>query len=128
FKEGINAARRGHSSKESFIFNRNFDIFTSSMLNASTLVFDNHTNQLIGACLLFLNDKRRTFFPGVFNIGVLPTYRNKGIASSMLKRALTILNADYPILRIGVLQGTYAESLYYNLGFMPAEVEVERLI
>jgi transposase InsO family protein len=83
---------------------------------------------LFGACLLFLEDKRQTFFPDVFNIGGVPTYRNNGLASNMLKRALTFLKADYPILRISVLQGTYAESLYYNLGFMPAEVEVERFI
>lgn len=128
FKGGINAARRGHSSRESFIFKRNFGIFTSSMLRASTIVYDNHTNQLVGACLLFLDDQRPTFFPGVFNIGVLPAYRNKGLASNMLKRALTLLYGEYPILRIGVLQGTYAESLYYNLGFMPADVEVERFV
>ncbi|MFE4712454.1 GNAT family N-acetyltransferase [Paenibacillus sp. NPDC056722] len=130
FKGGINAARRGHSSNESFMFNLNLNHFTSSMLNASTLVYDNNTNQLVGACLLFLCNyqHQRIFSPGVFNIGVLPTYRNKGLASKMLKRALTHLYGDYPILRIGVLQGTYAESLYYNLGFMPLDVEVERLV
>src|SRR5690606_10642244 len=119
FKGGINAARRGHSSNESFMFNLNLNHFTSSMLNASTLVYDNKTNQLVGVCLLFMVNYQRSFFPGVFNIGVLPTYRNNGLASNMLKRALTLLHGDYPILRLGVLQGTYAESLYYNLGFMP---------
>ncbi|MBD2862397.1 GNAT family N-acetyltransferase [Paenibacillus oceani] len=128
YKGGINAARRNHISKESFIFKRSSNIFTDSMLKASTLVFDNNTKQLVGSCLLFLEDKQRTYYPGVFNIGVLPNYRNKGLASNMLKRALTLLYGEYPILRIGVLQGTYAESLYYNLGFMPADVEVERLV
>lgn len=46
----------------------------------------------------------------------------------MLKRALTVLYDEYPILRLGLLQGTYAESVYYDLGFMPADVEIEALV
>lgn len=127
YKGGVNAARRNHTSRESFIFHRH-SIFTDSMLHASTLVYDKATNQLVGVCLLFMEDQQRTYYPGLFNFGVLPSYRNKGIAANMLKRALTVLHGEYPIMRLGLLQGTYAESLYYNLGFMPADVEVEALV
>lgn len=127
FKGGVNAASRNHTSRESFIFDRH-SIFTDSMLNASTLVYDKATNKLVGVCLLFMEDQRRTFYPGLFNFGVHPSYRNKGIASNMLKRALTVLHGEYPIMRLGLLQGTYAESVYYNLGFMPADVEVEACV
>jgi len=125
FKGGVNAARRNHTSRESYIFDLQHPIFTDTMVNASTLVYDKATNKLVGVCLLFMADQRRTFYPGLYIFGVHPSYRKRGIASNMLKRALTELHGEYPIMRLGLLQGTYAESVYYNLGFMPADVEVE---
>ncbi|WP_404822360.1 GNAT family N-acetyltransferase [Paenibacillus lycopersici] len=86
------------------------------------------SNRLVGVCLLFMEDQQRTFYPGLFNFGVLPAHRNRRIAANMLKRALTVLHSEYPIMRLGLLQGTYAELLYYNLGFMPADVEVEACV
>lgn len=63
YKGGINAARRNHTSRENFIFHRPHSIFTESMLHASTLVYDKNTNQLVAACLLFMEDQQRIFFP-----------------------------------------------------------------
>ena len=36
----------------------------------------------------------------------------------MLKKALTVLNNEYPILRLFVTIGNVAESVYYELGFI----------
>lgn len=37
----------------------------------------------------------------------------------MLKKALTVLNNEYPVLRLFVTTGNVSESVYYELGFIP---------
>ncbi|WP_238327914.1 GNAT family N-acetyltransferase [Paenibacillus gorillae] len=63
----------------------------------------------------------------VYSIGVLPAYRGKGLATLMLKRALSILKDHYPILRLYVMEGNEAESVYYNLGFAPGVQEIQSM-
>jgi ribosomal protein S18 acetylase RimI-like enzyme len=93
-----------------------------SLLEASTLVYDKRSHQLIGACLISLQGKT----PAVFNIAVLPTHRRGGLATKMLKHALNVLKGDYPVLRLYVMQGNEAELVYYNLGFQPGLLEVQQ--
>ncbi|UNK16928.1 GNAT family N-acetyltransferase [Paenibacillus sp. N3/727] len=91
-------------------------------LAASTLVYDRQSNRLIGACLVSWEG----YFPAIYNIGVLQEYRGRGLATNMLKKALTMLKPHFPILRLYVMQGNSAESVYYNLGFKPGPLEVQR--
>lgn len=89
---------------------------------ASSLVYDQTTAQLIGSCLVSLQDD----MPAVFNIAIAPSYREKGIATKMLQRALSVLREQgYPILRLFVMQGNEAEAVYCNLGYVAGPLEVQ---
>jgi ribosomal protein S18 acetylase RimI-like enzyme len=60
----------------------------------------------------------RDFGINYSDIAVHPEYQRRGLATRMLKKALTILKSEYSILRFGVAMGNPAESVYYNLGFL----------
>lgn len=82
---------------------------------SSCLVFDQTNNKLVGACLISIWED----LPLVYNIVVDQNYRGKGIASNLIKHALTILKDKYEVIRLFVTVGNAAESLYYNFGFLP---------
>ncbi|ADL52677.1 GNAT family N-acetyltransferase [Clostridium cellulovorans] len=85
----------------------------STLKNASVLVYDKNNNELIGVCFISLWDE----WPEISNLVVKPSYRGTGLAENMIKRALSILKDEYPVLRLNVLVGNPAESLYNKLGF-----------
>ncbi|WP_047983190.1 GNAT family N-acetyltransferase [Ornithinibacillus californiensis] len=122
YTQGIEDIRRHRNTEEDHREACQFASETNeSLLEASTLVYDKQSNQLIGACLISLQGG----IPAVFNIAVLPTHRRGGLASKMLKYALNVLKSDYPILRLYVMQGNEAELVYHNLGFQPGLLEVQ---
>lgn len=82
---------------------------------ASTLIVDQNSEALIGACLISLWEE----WPLVFDLVVHPERQGRGIARRMLQRALTTLHPIYPVLRLFVGVGNSAESLYYRMGFVP---------
>ncbi|MDF2590861.1 MAG: family N-acetyltransferase [Clostridia bacterium] len=85
------------------------------LLKASTLVYDKETNELIGVCLI----SEFRGWPLVSDIAVKATYRGLSLATRMLKKALSITKDKYPAMRLFVICGNEAESVYYNLGFIP---------
>lgn len=91
------------------------------LLEASTLVYNKSDGKLIGACLIAVFEE----WPLIYSIGVHPSQRGKQLATKMIKKALTVLNKEYPVLRLFVTLGNAAESVYYNLGFVPG-VEFKR--
>ncbi len=98
--------------------------YTNEILTkASTLVYDKDTGQLIANCRLCLQDNQAA----VYSIGVLPAYRGRGLATRMLQRALSELKGNYPLLRLYVMEGNDAESVYFNLGFVPGVQELQRM-
>lgn len=84
---------------------------------ASSLIYDKETKLLIGACLV----SEWNEWPLIYDIGVKKEYRGLGLASNMIKKALTLTKEKYPAMRLHVTIGNKAESVYYNLGFLPAE-------
>lgn len=94
------------------------------LLRASTLVYDKRNNALIGACLLSMNHD----IPRIQHLGILPTYRRRGIGTNMIKRSLGMLKDLYPYVRVYVQQGNPVESMYYNLGFMPGPIEISKML
>jgi ribosomal protein S18 acetylase RimI-like enzyme len=84
------------------------------MLEASTLVYDKLEKKLIGACLVSYVEG----WPLIHTIGVNPSFRGKHLATTMLKRALTVLKSKYTVLRLFITIGNPAESVYYELGFV----------
>ncbi|MEC0091982.1 GNAT family N-acetyltransferase [Paenibacillus macquariensis] len=121
---GISAVRRKQESLDFYIsWVGSFPYQTNDILiDASSLVYDKQTKKLVGACLVSLEGN----YPAIFNIAVLPGFNGKGIATKMLKKALNRLKGHYPVLRLYVLQGNTAESVYYKLGFMPGPLEIQK--
>lgn len=83
--------------------------------NASRLVFDKSSNQLVGACLVSMWED----LPLIYDIVVDKQYRGKGIATNLLKHSISTLKEQYDLVRLFVTVGNPAESLYYNMGFLP---------
>ncbi|MEC0091495.1 GNAT family N-acetyltransferase [Paenibacillus macquariensis] len=94
------------------------------LLSASSLVYDKRNNALIGTCLLTMHHD----VPRIQHLGILPTYRRRGIGTIMIKRSLSMLTDLYPSVRVYVMQGNAVESLYYNLGFMPGPIEISKML
>lgn len=91
------------------------DYLDNDMLNrASTLVYDGNTNELVGVCYVSLWQE----WPLISQIAVKPNYEGRGIGTKMLKKALTILKKEYPVVRLYVDIGNEAEQVYDSLGFL----------
>lgn len=123
FKGSLEATRRSKLSYADFIPSEEPNYTNEVLLEASTLVYDRETGQLVANCLLGLQDD----YAAVYSICVLPDYRGKGIATMMLKRGLNLIRTKYPILRLYVMEGNEAESVYLNLGFIPGVQEIQRM-
>ncbi|SLJ96714.1 MULTISPECIES: GNAT family N-acetyltransferase [unclassified Paenibacillus] len=123
FVGGFEALRRKKTSLEDFIPNEEIYYTNKILTQASTLVYDKVTGQLIANCRLCLQDNQAA----VYSIGVNPAYRGKGLATRMLQRALTELKDKYPVLRLYVMEGNDAESVYFNLGFVPGVQEIQTM-
>ncbi|ETT48806.1 GNAT family N-acetyltransferase [Paenibacillus odorifer] len=123
FDGSLEATRRKKFSYEDFIPSEEPNYTNEVLLTASTLVYDKKSGQLIANCLLGLQDD----YAAVYSIGVIPAYRGKGIATRMLKRGLNLLKDKYPILRLYVMEGNDAESVYLNLGFVPGVQEIQSM-
>jgi ribosomal protein S18 acetylase RimI-like enzyme len=83
-------------------------------LKASTLVYHKRTEQLVAICQVAGSDTEGH----IFNLFVDPSYRRRGLATNMLKRALTILANEYAIVDLETEEGNPAKSLYEKLGFV----------
>lgn len=123
FAGSIDAIRRKQLAFEDYIPAEDPNYTNEILLQASTLVYEKNTRQLIANCRLCLQGN----FAAVYIISVLPAYRGRGLASNMLKRALTLLKDKYPILRLYVMEGNDAESVYLNLGFVPGVQEIQNM-
>jgi ribosomal protein S18 acetylase RimI-like enzyme len=96
----------------------------NSLVNkASTLIYDSKTNQLAGACLISIWEE----WPIVYDIAVKPSFQNKGLATNMIKRSLTILKEQYPVLRLFVTLGNDAEMVYNKMGFLAGLEKTEMI-
>ncbi len=96
--------------KEYFDNNLNIELLNK----ASTLVYDKATKELVGVCYISMWQE----WPLISQIAVKPSYAGKGIATKMLKSALTVLSKEYPVIRLYVHIGNKAEELYHKLGFL----------
>nr|WP_246317983.1 GNAT family N-acetyltransferase [Paenibacillus taichungensis] len=123
FVGGFEALRRKKTSLEDFIPNEEIYFTNEDLTQASTLVYDKVTGQLVANCRLCLQDNQAA----VYSIGVNPAYRGKGLATRMLQRALTSLKDKYPVLRLYVMEGNDAESVYFNLGFVSGVQEIQTM-
>lgn len=111
----------GRSSLESQVrqLQHGFKLFGASdiLRQSSSIVFDWESGKIIGTCLIGLAQD----WPHIYDIAVRPDFQGRGLGTSMLKHALTSLHPHYPLLRLVVSARNYAQSLYYNLGFLPGQ-------
>ena len=91
----------------------------TNSFQASTLVYDKNTNDLIAVCLAGKNKDDDYEFSKINEVAVIPAYRRQGIAENMIKRALTVLKDISPAAKLDVSVGNDAEGLYYKMGFFP---------
>jgi len=91
-----------------------FGAVPEKLLEASSLIYDRTTDEIAGVCLISIWEGS----PLVYSIAVLQQHRGKGLATAMLDKALTVLEPDYPVLRLFVTRGNQAELLYRNKGFL----------
>ena len=86
------------------------------MERASSLVFDRATGELVALCHVCEWEG----WPMIDDIVVRPGYQGRGLATALLKKAISIVAPHYPAIRLFVTVGNPAQSVYYNLGFLPA--------
>ena len=85
-----------------------------SLEAASTVVVDPRTGAAAGVCLI----GRVEGWPFVAHVAVLPQYRGFGLASAMIRHAISALHASDPMLLLFVTVGNGAETVYEKLGFL----------
>jgi GNAT superfamily N-acetyltransferase len=111
----------GRSSLESQVrqLQRGFGLFGALdiLRQASSVMFDRESGEIIGVCLIGLAQD----WPLVYDVAVRPRFQGRGLGTSMLRHALTSLHPHYPLLRLLVSTSNRAQSVYYNLGFLPGQ-------
>lgn len=84
------------------------------VLETSTLCFDIKTGEPVGGCLISIDEA----YPFVYDLHVLKEHRRKGIASAMMKKAMSIMSVQHKFMRLFVIDGNPAGNLYDKLGFI----------
>lgn len=96
---------------------------SDAIRKASSVVHAGQTGRLVGVCMIAC----RYAWPMVFEVAVHPDFQQRGLATRMLKKALTALKeGGYPALTLDMSTSNNARSIYTNLGFVPG-VEVSKL-
>lgn len=120
FREAFKGAAGSEGSMSVDELRENIKYYLDNFCNdkvlqsASNLLYDKNSGTLAGASLVSLWED----WPNIYLVGTKPEYQGQGLASSMLKHALTILHGHYPVARLFVTLGNEAEMLYHKLGFM----------
>lgn len=120
YNDGIDYEVFGQQSLEDATINAEeiLNIYKSNnTLNGSILVFDKNTGELIATCIAGMSGYCDNNFSEIGEIAVKPAYRNRGIASNMIKQALTNLKKISPATILCVTIGNPAEGLYHKMGF-----------
>ena len=82
---------------------------------ASSLVFDAKTNELIAVCLLCGGDD----LCGLYHLEVDPKCQRRGIGRAMMRKALaTLAEAKVPLMDLWACDGSPGIPLYEELGFV----------
>lgn len=94
----------------------------ADLLNkSSTVVYDKETKEMVGLCLMSLWQE----WPLIVEISVKPSYEGRGLGTNMIKKALSILKDEFPVVRLYVNMENKAQRLYHNLGFLKGADRIE---
>lgn len=116
------AYRTGTEERDLDTYQRDVSYFfehnrQEELLEASSIIVQKETNEIVGICLVSLWED----LPLIYEIVVLPAFNNQGLGRYMICKAITHLEAFYPVIRLFVTSGNTAEYLYSNLGFLSGE-------
>ncbi len=84
------------------------------VFETSTLCFDTKTGEPVGGCLISMEEA----YPFVYDLHVIKEHRRRGIASAMMKKAISMMAKEHDFMRLFVIDGNPAEKLYEQLGFI----------
>ena len=86
--------------------------------NHSSLVKLKSTGRIVGGCIAGINPEMVNKFAFIDDMFVLPEYRGKGLGERLLKHSITAAHKDTNAVKLHVLIGNSAESLYRKSGFV----------
>jgi ribosomal protein S18 acetylase RimI-like enzyme len=84
---------------------------------ASVGVRETKSDMLAAVCMVNLHKA----LPAVQFIAVAPEYRMHGLASNLLRRAITKLEPDFDWVKLVVTVGNPAEAIYHKMGFVAGD-------
>jgi GNAT superfamily N-acetyltransferase len=121
YKNGIDFASFGEESldeikKDILRFVKNF--IKTNTLDQSTVIYLKKTDKIVAICFAGQNPKSPKWKSFIYDIVVLPEYRNNGIGEFMICKALAEANKTSQIMGLCVTVGNTAEILYRKLGFL----------
>lgn len=90
----------------------------TNSLNQTVVVKRKANSSIVGGCIAGINPKMTNAFAGIDELFVLPEYRGEGLAETMLKHSITSAFPVTSVMKLHVLMGNPAESLYRKLGFV----------
>lgn len=97
------------------------NLYAALLNKASTVVYDKETKELVGVCLISLWQE----WPLIVEISVKPSYEGRGLGTNMIKKALSVLKDEFPVVRLYVNMENKAQNLYHNLGFLKGAERIE---
>ena len=83
---------------------------------ASSVLYDGET--MIAACLV----QPHRAFATIRFVVTHPDYRRRGLAKRLMQYASNVVKSEYDYLALAVTVGNPAQSLYYDMGFVPGIV------
>lgn len=115
FKHDVGRTKYSLEERTSFV-KYYFDHYSKDdlLLEASTMIYDKSTQELIAACLV----SEYKEWPLIYDVAVSASHRGRGLSVDMLKKAISTTNQKYPAIRLYVQCGNDAEAVYHKLGFI----------
>ncbi|MBR3874008.1 MAG: GNAT family N-acetyltransferase [Clostridia bacterium] len=89
----------------------------TNTLGMGTVVREGSTNRIAAVCVAGIYPDVPNCFATIHQVAVLPEFRRRGLARSMILRTIDTAAHTSPAVVLGVLKGNPAEVLYAQLGF-----------
>ncbi|MCC5801188.1 GNAT family N-acetyltransferase [Rossellomorea vietnamensis] len=91
------------------------------MDESSRVVFDTHTNTIVGVCLHMEFED----YPLIMSLVVDPGHQQRGIGRYLLTHSIHSSSDGYPATRLSVIEDNAAIKLYEDLGFLRSKTIID---
>lgn len=93
------------------------NIFADKLLRKAVLFYELDNKKIIGLVAMYANDYEKQY-AYISLVGVLPSYRQRGIAKKLLREAVEYVGSQEKIRKIGIhTNNPIALRIYCTLGF-----------